>query len=859
MKSKKAVIFSISLVLITFTVLLSTFIAVYQKHGQFDDVPLAIQSYNILLANQKAEKATFYLEQAGKYILEESITELAQKGGFTESSPCGKYGTSNLWNNKDNFCPPPYLKSLGKIFSQKLGPFIQNYPEETIFPSTYEFSLSNNKLIAIPLSPIETKIDMAGESHLNYIGKYFISPSFKLSLTQNLNYPLLFQQAKDFVQECTNQPLSYINNGLPLGWELHGGELMLYLGTPNNQLTSVEELKEHKFKVTQNNIETTFALYIDSDIPNSGTPTQYSLSESDSLTFTDSNGDSHTLTIISINSDGTVTITITSDPLTFTLQQGEEKIIDVTGDSTYDIYLKLNQITTDNKADLTLTVFDKPQEDADIIEAYLSGTQWDLEDFLSQQPNDPYYSQNKLCAKSGSYGNDFNTNILNEWSARTGYNPCYVAAFVQGECSWDITLCNSLGYCGMFQWGAAAFSDLKNNPSTYPNTALLNTHSDIINLGLADQLNILEEFFKRWNIQPEDGLGKMYQSVAFPWCIDHTEDGTTNLDTIVPRTSQNNPLWRYPNGPEYATCRGIAHYAHSKALADSSLSFCSCICEGNQQNCNFQQESPEYDYSPTTEGTSDANCIILYGDTRSNHNAHQEVVNQISTECDSPTLIHTGDFVATGTNQEQWNTFWEIEENLINKGYLYTVVGNHETSSNIKTYLGNHAPYIISQMDSEYGTYIKEITDNLILIVLNDNTGVNGRITFVESALASNLNKNIILAHHKPVVPILEGHNDDNQYFILIHEQLVNHESNGNKVIVVNGHVHGLTWGVKDGIDYITSGGGGAGLYAHRTDGVPEEYYDQLLWKIDYGYFKCDSNLNCIAKDEQGNTLFTVP
>ena len=121
------------------------------------------------------------------------------------------------------------------------------------------------------------------------------------------------------------------------------------------------------------------------------------------------------------------------------------------------------------------------------------------------------------------------------------------------------------------------------------------------------------------------------------------------------------------------------------------------------------------------------------------------------------------------------------------------------------------------------------------------------------------VNKNIILAHHKPVVPILEGHNDDNQYFILIHEQLVNHESNGNKVIVVNGHVHGLTWGVKDGIDYITSGGGGAGLYPHRTDGVPEEYYDQLLWKIDYGYFKCDSNLNCIAKDEQGNTLFTVP
>jgi len=602
MKSKKAVIFSISLVLITFTVLLSTFIAVYQKQNQFNEVPLAIQSYNILLANQKAEKATFYLEQAGKYILEESITELAQKGGFTESSPCGKYGTSNLWNNKDNFCPPPYLKSLGKIFSQKLGPFIQNYPEETIFPSTYEFSLSNNKLIAIPISPIETKIDMAGESHLNYIGKYFISPSFKLSLTQNLNYPLLFQQAKDFVQECTNQPLSYINNSLPLGWELHGGELMLYLGTPNNQLTSVEELKEHKFKVTQNNIETTFALYIDSDIPNSGTPTQYSLSESDSLTFTDSNGDSHTLTITSINSDGTVNITITSTAISFTLQKSEEKIFDITGDSTFDIYIKLNEITSDNKADITLTVFDKDEEDTSIIEEYITGEYWDLTLPPTTPYYDPYYTQDKLCTKSGRYEKDFDIDILNQWSEKTGYNPCYVAAFVQGECAWDISDYNEHGYYGMFQWGAASFSDMVGHTNgvrdwhlceretpPYPNTCELSEHTDIINLGLAEQLDLLTEYFAMRGITSEDDLAKMYQSVAFPWCMNKDRNShdyaTRNLDEIKAGTSAaNDPTWHYP-GDNYATCKGIANYAYENAKADPSLSFCSCICNEETKTC----------------------------------------------------------------------------------------------------------------------------------------------------------------------------------------------------------------------------------------------------------------------------------
>ena len=221
----------------------------------------------------------------------------------------------------------------------------------------------------------------------------------------------------------------------------------------------------------------------------------------------------------------------------------------------------------DKSLTLTFVVFDKPEE----VHNKLGFIEIEL----------PTSSKETLiCGQQGQYGNDFDANILLEWADETGYNPCYVAAFVQGECNWDIELCNDLGYCGMFQWGATTFSDMKQQPSRYPHVAELDSHLDIIDLDLRGQLDILKEHFNRWGITPEDDLGKMYQSVAFPWCIYNTDDGKTNLDDVGGRSvSEDNPLWRYPEEQDYATCKGISYYAYSKAIADSRLSHCSEFCE----------------------------------------------------------------------------------------------------------------------------------------------------------------------------------------------------------------------------------------------------------------------------------------
>ena len=47
------------------------------------------------------------------------------------------------------------------------------------------------------------------------------------------------------------------------------------------------------------------------------------------------------------------TIIVSSDPITIKLNTGEEKKVDVDGDGTYDVYVKLNSVTN-SEADLTI-------------------------------------------------------------------------------------------------------------------------------------------------------------------------------------------------------------------------------------------------------------------------------------------------------------------------------------------------------------------------------------------------------------------------------------------------------------------------------------------------------------------------
>ncbi|MFC2123391.1 metallophosphoesterase, partial [Bacteroidota bacterium] len=72
--------------------------------------------------------------------------------------------------------------------------------------------------------------------------------------------------------------------------------------------------------------------------------------------------------------------------------------------------------------------------------------------------------------------------------------------------------------------------------------------------------------------------------------------------------------------------------------------------------------------------------FAVLGDTRTRHDFHQRIVNQIIKE--NPLfVINTGDLVSNGNNMEHWEHFFRINDQLIRHVPYYTVLGNHEHDS----------------------------------------------------------------------------------------------------------------------------------------------------------------------------------
>ena len=82
----------------------------------------------------------------------------------------------------------------------------------------------------------------------------------------------------------------------------------------------------------------------------------------------------------------------------------------------------------------------------------------------------------------------------------------------------------------------------------------------------------------------------------------------------------------------------------------------------------------------------------------------------------------------------------------------------------------------------------------------------------------------------------------------------------GNKIVVISGHTHGLSYAKKEGVIYLESGAGNNGLSTLCRTTASEAGVD--YWgacEITNGYYKCNMDLSeCVAKDKYGEELFTV-
>jgi len=259
-------------------------------------------------------------------------------------------------------------------------------------------------------------------------------------------------------------------------------------------------------------------------------------------------------------------------------------------------------------------------------------------------------------------------------------------------------------------------------------------------------------------------------------------------------------------------------------LIPASQYFYRLTHEGAQQEGSF--------YTPPAP--RDPFTFVVMGDTRSNHVAHQSVVNAVLAEGYPDLLFNTGDLVATGPDKDLWQTFFAIEDELLRHTVFCPAFGNHEAG------LGTlYGKYFNS---GPLGSFWYTLTyGNVFFVVLNtEMLTVGAQKIFCENELMQAREDPdidfIFVIFHKPGVTT-GNHIPDNGVLVNLMDLFETY----NVDAVFNGHNHLYEHGIVNGVHHIVTGGGGASLYSFIDPYTPQG------WTIVYResvYHYCTLSVN---------------
>ena len=192
-------------------------------------------------------------------------------------------------------------------------------------------------------------------------------------------------------------------------------------------------------------------------------------------------------------------------------------------------------------------------------------------------------------------------------------------------------------------------------------------------------------------------------------------------------------------------------------------------------------------------------------------------------------IVHTGDMVASGGEQDDWDRFFEDIENATNKNIpFYYAVGNHE----IYTYAEGPGDY--GDDDDDFSTYLVNVDlpgneryysfnykNQIHFVFINTEEYWNGKFNITpdqKSWLIGDLENNtidfVVAVFHRPCYSIRNaGRVRDAQNARSVLEPiLLQYDVD----LMFSGHDHYYYRTIRNDTTYITTGGAGADLYTNE-------------------------------------------
>jgi acid phosphatase type 7 len=238
------------------------------------------------------------------------------------------------------------------------------------------------------------------------------------------------------------------------------------------------------------------------------------------------------------------------------------------------------------------------------------------------------------------------------------------------------------------------------------------------------------------------------------------------------------------------------------------------------QPAHHQLPSPAPAATPSAAAPGTLLRFVAYGDTRTGHAIHQDIVDKVLLLAPA-VVLQTGDLVFNGHSSRQWAKFDQITARLRAQVAYYPARGNHDCS---RRYEARVTQPILSG-NKLYYSFERSGIHFVSIDTQQSLTPGSVQYVWLESDLATaqKAHRFIVPFFHKAIFSIGQ-HSDAKDVQALkpiLHPLFRSH----GVTLAFQGHDHLYYRTQQDGITYVVTGGGGAPLYDKiREPGVGDVF-----------------------------------
>ncbi|MBP6631371.1 MAG: metallophosphoesterase [Kofleriaceae bacterium] len=213
-------------------------------------------------------------------------------------------------------------------------------------------------------------------------------------------------------------------------------------------------------------------------------------------------------------------------------------------------------------------------------------------------------------------------------------------------------------------------------------------------------------------------------------------------------------------------------------------------------------------------GTPGPLSFVVFGDTRSNADSHRRVMDRAAAEIPD-FVLGTGDMVDEGHREDQWQTYFDVERDVLRNNVLFPSLGNHDRQGRGRTADTYRALFAVPENSPNPERYYAFSYGHARFLVLDSNShsfALTDQTSWLESELIAarqdaRVRHIFVVMHHPPFsISLHGGQRDLRERWTPLFEQY-------QVTAVFSGHDHVYSRAEHNGIRYFVTGGGGAPLY----------------------------------------------